>query len=408
MTNFVNKNRFNSVIMNGLISCIIIFITANVFWIGFSWIFSSIYEIILGSTLDTFSASTQASLILNGVEGAFFWLIIIPWIWMALNFGNIGKYDKGFKQPWVGIRYVLRCMCWGLVGFLIITLFLGLWWKPFNLGILLRPATEAEALLAIKGWGAINFFALASILGQIPPVSLFAKWPFSTLSKDAKVVGLGNFFLTLTIALLIWIAFIIPSFLDPIEFAGQAITHQAAGTWGAGLAWAQVFVFFILIPAEGGEGYPQALFTKKQPWSGIVGLLISLIAAFAVTPLLRSLLAGYSDFVGLDPNIMTASFALSIINVLLTWHHLFNDYPTKDMLTGGKRILAQLAIVLFIGVILGFLWPLIYPYLPIGGNDLGLGIPVLGVIAGHFVYMLPMVFMNTGFDKWPVNQNEQN
>jgi AAT family amino acid transporter len=27
---------------------------------------------------------------------------------------------------------------------------------------------------------------------------------------------------------------------------------------------------------------------------------------------------------------------------------------------------------------------------------------MLGILGGQFVYMLPMVFMNTFFDKWPM------
>ncbi|MBO0486532.1 hypothetical protein [Vagococcus fluvialis] len=187
------------------------------------------------------------------------------------------------------------------------------------------------------------------------------------------------------------------------QIEGVTITSQPFGSWPTALAWCQLFIFFFLIPAEGGEGYPQKLVTTKQPYSGIIGLIIAAGAAFLLLPILRNLLTPLADSVGIAPDLAVASFTLTIINVLLTWHHHFDDYPNKELMPNALgRILAQLAIVVIVGAVLGILWIKYLHIWPFGGNDLGMGHTMLGIMGGQFVYMMPMLFMNTFFDKWPM------
>ena len=143
--------------------------------------------------------------------------------------------------------------------------------------------------------------------------------------------------------------------------------------------------------------------TTKQPLGGFIGLGIAVGGAFLFLPILRNLLTPLADSVGIAPDLAVASFVLTIINVLLTWHHHFDDYPNKDMVpSAAGRILAQLGIVIIVGAVLGILWIKYLHIWPFGGNDLGLGHPMLGIMGGQFVYMMPMLFMNTFFDKWPM------
>ncbi|MGY4104219.1 hypothetical protein ACWOA0_01215 [Ignavigranum ruoffiae] len=408
MTEFINKKRFDNTLVNGLVAFISVFITANVFWIVFSQLFKFIFTLISGSALNRLSPELASAWMTVAVEGAFFWLVITPWIWMALNLGNPGKYDHGIKQPGVGLRYLLRSMLWGLIAFFVFTIFLGFWWEPFSLTYLFRPENDQAASIAIKSFTALNFFALAAILAQIPSVSLFGKWPAQLFTDDPKTIGFINFSLSLGIAILVWLGIMIPGFMEPIEYMGQAITRNPWGGWHGELAWFQLFILFFLIPAEGFALYPQRWITRKQPWSGLVGLVIAMLAAFVLHPVLKTILAPIASAANLpDNDLMVASFALSIINVMLTWHQLFEDYPHIDQVGGheGRRILRQFIIVIVLGSIFGLIWPFIWQLLPLAGNDLGLGHPVLGLIAGHFVYMMPMLYTGTGFDRWPVNQN---
>lgn len=408
MTEFINKRRFDNEFVNGIVSFISVFIIANIFWVVFSQIFNFIFTLISGSALANLSPDLAAGWRTVAVEGAFFWLVITPWIWMALNLGNPGKYDKGYSQPMVGIRYFFRSMLWGLIAFLVFTIFLGFWWEPFSLTYIFRPENDAAAAIAIKSFTALNFFALASILAQIPAVSLFGKWPAQLFTDDPKAIGFINFSLSLAVAILVWLGIMIPGFMEPLEFMGQAITRNPWGGWHGELAWFQLFILLFLIPAEGFGLYPQRFVTTKQPWSGLVGFAIALAGAFILHPVLRSILQPIADAAGVaDGDLMVASFALGVINALLTWHQLFKDYPSLEKAGGNeaKRHLTQLAYVLVFGTIAGLVWPFIYKSLPLAGNDLGLGHPTLGLIAGHFVYMMPMLFTGTGFDLWPINQN---
>ncbi|MEG2937434.1 MAG: hypothetical protein RR812_03415 [Vagococcus sp.] len=402
MKEFVMEKRIKNPLLSGIISVILIVLLASVFWVLWSNIWKMIILTIGGSSVASLSEEVLGHFLKESVEGTFFWIVISTWVWFTLNMGNYGKYAKSTKQPTAGIRYTGLAFLSGIVGFTIFVTFLGLWWEPFSWQVLFRPVDDTQALLAIKGWAAINFFALSVILAQIPLVSLFGKYPFSTHSKEPWSVAFGTLSLGLFLALFNWIFFIVPSFMT-FQIEGVTITSQPFGSWPTALAWCQLFIFFFLIPAEGGEGYPQKLVTTKQPYSGIIGLIIAAGAAFLLLPILRNLLTSLADSVGIAPDLAVASFTLTIINVLLTWHHHFDDYPNKELMPNALgRILAQLAIVVIVGAVLGILWIKYFHIWPFGGNDLGMGHPMLGIMGGQFVYMMSMLFMNTFFDKWPM------
>src|SRR5699024_869211 len=144
--------------------------------------------------------------------------------------------------------------------------------------------------------------ALSVILAQIPLVSLFSKYPFSKYSKEPWTVAFGTLSLGLFLALLNWIAFIVPSFMT-LQIDGVNVTSQPFGSWATALAWCQLFIFFFLIPAEGGEGYPQKFITTKQPLGGFIGLGIAVGGAFLFLPILRNLLTPLADSVGIAPDL---------------------------------------------------------------------------------------------------------
>ena len=402
MGEFVMEKRIKHPLLSGLLSVVVIVLIASIGWVLWSNLWKMIILAIGGSSVAGLSDEVLGHFLKESVEGTFFWIVISTWVWFTLNMGNYGKYAKTTKQPIAGLRYTGLAFLSGIIGFTVFVTFLGLWWEPFSWQVLFRPADDTQALLAIKGWAAINFFALSVILAQIPLVSLFGKYPFSKYSKEPWSVAFGTLSLGLFLALFNWIFFIVPSFMTfPID--GVTVTSQPFGTWPTALAWCQLFIFFFLIPAEGGEGYPQKLVTTKQPWSGFIGLIIAAGGAFIFLPILRGMLTPLAESVGIAPDLAVASFVLTIINVLLTWHHHFDDYPNKELMPNTLgRVLAQLAIVIIVGAILGILWIKYLHIWPFGGNDLGLGHPMLGIMGGQFVYMMPMLFMNTFFDKYPM------
>ncbi|MBO0477130.1 hypothetical protein DOK76_08605 [Vagococcus sp. DIV0080] len=407
MSEFVMKKRIKHPLLSGLLSVVVIVLVASIGWILWSNIWKMIILAIGGSAISSLSPEVQGHFLKESVEGTFFWIVISTWVWFTLNMGNYGKYTKTTKQPQAGLRYTGLAFLSGIVGFALFVTFLGIWWEPFSWQVLFRPVDEAQAHLAIKGWSAINFFALSVILAQIPLASLFGKYPFSKHSKEPWSVAFGTLSLGLFLALFNWITFIVPSFIS-LQTEGVAVTTQPFGAWPTALAWCQLFIFFFLIPAEGGEGYPQKLITSKQPYSGLIGLGIAAGLAFLLLPVLRSVLTPLAESVQIAPDLAVASFVLTIINVLLTWHHHFDDYPNKELVPSvAGRVLAQLGIVIVIGAILGVLWIKYVGLWPFGGNDLGLGHPMLGIMGGQFVYMMPMLFMNTFFDKWPMAKSVQ-
>jgi len=264
------------------------------------------------------------------------------------------------------------------------------------------PKNADELKLALEGWETANFYVLPVIIAQIPFVSLFQKKPWAGNLKP-PLDGLAVMMTSSFFAILVWLAMFIPSFMQ-LQLGGHAITSQPLGSWPAVLAFCQGFIFWFLIPAEGGEGYPYKYFTGKQPWLGLVGLVIALIGGGFVTPqIYLAAIKAFSINPGVNPYVTAASLELSLIVTMLCWHHLFDDYPgTEKEPNVAKRVVTRVVIWLTGGTVFGLLWLNLYKILPFAGNDLGMGFPVMGILAGQFALLMVFLYFNTFFDKWPL------
>ena len=263
------------------------------------------------------------------------------------------------------------------------------------------PKTIADVKLAYEGWEAANFYALAVIIAQIPFASLFQKWPFAGKATQ-PTEGLGVLAISTAAAWIVWMALIVPSLMK-LSLDEHQIVTQPFGSWPGFLAFCQAFIIFFLMPAEGGEQYPMKLFAKKQPLMGIIGLLIALAAGFMVPPIVRSIITPLNLVPGVPADILVSSLELSIVIFLLTWHHLFDDYPGPQVVTNtAARIFIRIAIWFGGGSLFGILWLKTFTKLPYGANNLGMGFPTMGILGGQFALLMTVLFLNTFFDKWPL------
>ncbi|NIB43457.1 hypothetical protein HBA55_27865 [Pseudomaricurvus alkylphenolicus] len=361
----------------------------------------SIYFQIAGDVLTTVEPSLVSQLIKVVSEGTFFWMMINSWIWLTLVLGNPGKNLFTDKQPIAGIWYTLCSWVLGVVAFLILISFLGIWWHPFNLATMFTPANEAQIRLAILAWDTANFYALAVIIAQIPLVSLFHKWPFGG-NAEPPYDSIGVLSLGTAVTWIVWMALIVPSWMD-LSLAGKGVVTPPFGRWPAFIAFCQAYIIFAILPVEGGENYPMKLISKRQPLMGLTGFAIAVFAGLTVPPLMKMIIIPLDILPGVPPDVVVASLELSVIVFMLAWHHLFDDYPNQQRVSNqARRIGARISIWLVGGTVWGLVWLQIYTYLPFGANDLGLGVPALGILAGQFSLLMPLLYLNTFFDKWPV------
>lgn len=401
MQEIVTKRIFKGQLSTGLAACILCFVLACIFWPLWSMFFKSIFSALTAQGLAAVDLQIRSKLIGLMVEGAFFWMVINPWIWQTLIMGNYGKTAFTSKQPHAGTWYTIVAWLAGIAMFFIIIGFLGIWWKPFSLALLFFPKTAEEVHLAIEGWEVANFFALPVIMAQIPFVALFQKWPFAGTSKQ-PTEGWGVFFFSTLVVVLVWMATIIPSFWK-LSLGGEVIVNAPLGNFAWWCAFCQIFVFFFLIPAEGGEGYPMKLFAKKQPYMGIAGLIIALAAGLTLPSVIRGIITPLNLLPGVPPDLLTASLGLSCVVSLLAWHHLFDDYPSAQLVPNtAARILIRFVIWVVLGGVMGVLWIKMFGKLPFGANNMGMGYPTMGILAGQFAFLMTFLFFNTFFDKWPL------
>lgn len=386
----------------GVAGVVFCFIVALIYWPIWAGLAKALISVTAATGLQAADPAQAKKFIATFAEGTFFWFSITAWIWQTLIFGNYGKYAFGTQQPKAGIWYCGVSVIAGLVGFLALVGLIGLWWTPFNLRVLMAPQTLDELKLAQEGWEAANFYVLPVIIAQIPFVSLFQKKPWAG-RVAAPLDGLGVMMTSSVVALLVWFGLFVPSFFH-LEMGGHHVVSQPFGSWPAVLAFCQGFIFWFLIPAEGGEGYPCKLFTAKQPWMGLIGLAIALICGGFLMPAFYNwLIVTFQINPGVNPNVTAASLELSLIVTMLCWHHLFDDYPGAAICASvAKRVIARVLIWLGLGSVFGFAWLKFYPLLPFAGNDLGMGFPVMGILAGQFALLMVFLYFNTFFDKWPV------
>ncbi|MCL2337609.1 MAG: hypothetical protein FWC60_09340, partial [Firmicutes bacterium] len=374
-------------------------ILSMILWPIWSFVWKAIFSALAAQGIA--AAPDLAGKLINVmIEGSFFWLVINTWIWQTLVMGNYGKNKFTTSQPQAGAWYVLCAWFYGTLAYVVLIGFIGIWWQPFNLSLMLMPKTAADVALAIEGWEAANFFALAVIVIQIPFVSLLQKWPFAGTSKQ-PTESLGVLFFSFIATILFWLALVVPSFLHPV-IEERHITLQPLGSWAAFVAFCQAFVYFAIMPAEGGEGYPMKLFAKKQPYMGIIGFVIAFLAGLFIPNAIKALIAPLNLVPNLDPYVIVASLELSMVIFMLVWHHLFNDYPSAAQVPGtAARIFSRVAIWLVGGIIYGVLWLKCFKLLPIGANNFGMGFTTMGILAGQFTFLMTAIIFNTFFDKWP-------
>ena len=403
MTEHAIKRTFKSSLGTGFAALLTCLVLSMIFWPIWSTVMKSIFTTFASQGLTAVEPKVAAKLLGAMVEGSFFWMVINTWIWQTLIMGNYGKTKFTEKQPWAGLWYVLVAWFFGIVAFIALIGFIGIWWRPFNLALMFMPQTAADVALAVEGWEASNFFALAVILAQIPFASLLHRWPFAGTSKQ-PTEGLGTLAFSTLVTYIVWLALIVPSFLHPV-IGEHHITSQPFGSWPAFVAFCQAFVIFSIMPAEGAENYPMKLFAKKQPYMAIVGFLIALAAGFIIPPVIKNMIVIPLNLVppGTPADVIVASLELSVIVFMLAWHHLFDDYPNAQLVPNtAVRVLTRIAIWVVGGAVYGVLWLKYFKLLPIGANNFGMGFTTMGILAGQFTFLMTLLIFNTFFDKWPL------
>ncbi|NLJ57126.1 MAG: hypothetical protein GX334_08810 [Firmicutes bacterium] len=404
MNEFTVKRVFQSSVTTGFVATVISFVLACIIWPIWSIVMKSVFSA-LAATGIAAAPELGATLITIMVEGSWFWLLIHPWIWLILVLGACGKTTFSSQQPYTGLSYTVMALITGALAFFVVFGFIGIWWKPFNLVLMLMPKTAEDVALAILGWEAATYFIFPFIMVQISFVALFHKWPFAGTSKPA-IENWGVMFFSTLVAVIFWIAAIVPSFM-PLAIGGEQVVFPPMGSWATFAAFCQAFIFVFLIPAEGGEGYPMKFFAKKQPLMGVIGFLIALAAGFILPPIIRGIVAPMNLLPGAPVDLVVASLLLSCITCLLAWHSLFDDFPSvQDVPNKSARVLIRLAIWLILGFGLGTIWIKTFTKIPFGANDLGLGLPTMGVLGGQLAFLTVVLYLSAFFDKWPLIYKE--
>ncbi|HJV67328.1 MAG TPA: hypothetical protein VJ550_16455 [Geomonas sp.] len=401
MEHLETRRTFQGQIGTGCAALALSFAAAAVLWPAWSLAVKALYQTAAAQGLAAADPKLAGQLTAAVARGTFFWMVINTWIWFTLVMGNHGKNAQATRQPWIGIRYTFLALGAGVAAFFALIGFLGLWWTPFSAAVMFTPGNAAEVKLALEGWEASNFYALAVIVAQIPLVSLFQKWPFAGRAEK-PMESFATLALGTALTLLAWMAMIVPSWLKLSLGEHPAVTAPFGG-WPAFAAFCQAYVIFAIMPVEGGELYPMKLFAKKQPLMGIAGVTIALAAGFIMPPLVKAAAVSLGIGKGLPPDAVAASLELSVIVFMLAWHHLFDDYPGPRLVPNTFLRIACRATAWFGGgAIYGLLWLTYFKSIPFGANDLGMGVPPMGILAGQFAPLMTLLFLNTFFDKWPL------
>lgn len=401
MTDDMSKGLFKNPLAIGFAGLVLCFIASMILWPLWAIGAKSVLSVIAAKGLAAAGPELSVKLLGAMVEGTFMWFVITAWIWMVICFDCYGKERFGQKQPWGGIGYSLLMIVVGAIGFLVLVSFIGIWWKPFNLAIMFTPATAAEAAMALKGWEVSNFYSLAIVVVQIAFATLLHKWPFAGKS-NGLTDNISNFAAGTAATFIAFMAFIVPSFM-PLSSGGEAVTVVPFGGFPSLLAFLLGFVIISCVPVMGGELYPLKPFAKKQPYMGIVGVFIGIVAGFVFPPVLRSIFGPMDLLPGAPVDIVVSSLELSVIIVILAWAELFDSYPSADLVPNAAvRILVRVGVWIFGGLGLGVLWLKTFHLLPIGGNNFGMGFQTMGVVAGQFAFLMTFLVFNVNFNRWPL------
>lgn len=395
------KRMFRSQLGTGFAGLVLCFILSLFIWPIWSMAMKGFFMSVAGEGINAAGPELANKLLGVMVEGTCFWMIVISWILLTLGMGLYGKTTFTEKQPWSGLSYTFLGWVFGIVAFLVLISFLGIWWKPFNLALMFTPKTADDVHLAIEGWEAANFFVLACIIVQAPLATLLHKYPFAGKAKQ-PTEGLAVLAFGTAVTWIVWMALIVPSFFK-LAIGEHLIVSPPLGSFAALTAFCQAFIIFFIMPAEGAEQYPMKLFAKKQPLMGIVGLIIALAAGFIVPPLLKSIVGPLNLVPNMPADVVVASLELSVVVFIFAWHHLFDDFPSVQLVPNTTvRVLSRIAIWFGGGAIYGVIWLKTFTKLPYGANSMGMGYPTMGVLAGQFVLLATILFFNCYFDKWPL------
>lgn len=401
MEKYAVRRMFKGQLATGFAALALSFIVAAFLWPAWSLTVKALYGILAGPGLSAAEPKEAGQLIGAVARGTFFWTAINSWIWLTLVMGNYGKTSLTEKQPWAGIYYTIVGWLVGAGAFLALISFMGIWWKPFSLAIMFVPRTAADVAMAFEAWEASNFYALAVIIAQIPLVSLLQKWPFAG-KAEKPVESFGVIAMGIAVTFIVWMAMIVPSWMK-LSLGGEQIVAPPFGNWPAFAAFCQAYVIFAIMPVEGGELYPMKLFTRKQPLMGIIGFAIALAAGFVMPSIIKGIIAPLNLVSGPPLDAVAASLELSVIVFMLAWHHLFEDYPSAALVPNtAARVCCRIAIWFIGGTVYGVIWLKTFKLIPYGANDLGMGVPPLGILAGQFALLMTLLFLNTFFDKWPL------
>ncbi|EHQ89499.1 hypothetical protein [Desulfosporosinus youngiae] len=269
------------------------------------------------------------------------WMVLIG-VWQHILFGNwpIAKLEpvkRGIVMLGINIAatyIIIYGVFQGFLGKLILPL-----WSVEALTV--RGITE-EVAREYTG-GALTMFVLIGFFTYMFWTILFKKWPWGgKLTQPA--LGLAEWGITTVVTLLAYGTLIYPFYVSVVLKQPLA---AAAPWWGGidGVAhlnyvvaiW-QWMAMYLLMTANIWSGKPFHLI-KKQPWSGLVGL-VSLIAIAYLT--VKILMFGMGAVWGaVNPQASDgpaslvwryyhiASMAGFTLFPFLIWNHYFDNWPQK-------------------------------------------------------------------------------
>lgn len=269
------------------------------------------------------------------------WMLLVG-IWQHIMFGDwpfakLKPLTRGIVEICVNIAVVYVIIYGIFQGFL---------------GKLILPIWSVEALVA-RGisiehareyvGGALTMFVLIGFVTYAFWSILFKKWPWGgKLTQPA--LGFAEWSFTTVVTLLAYGALIFPFYVSvvlkqPIAAAapwwgaidGVSHLNYVIGVW----EWMVVYLF---MTANVWSGKPWDL-VKKQPWSGLFGLISIIILAFLTVKL--TIFGMDAVWGAVDPKATdgTASLAWRYYNSatlagftlfpFLIWNHYFDNWPQK-------------------------------------------------------------------------------
>lgn len=174
MAEITVERTFKGQLGTGIAALLASFVLSLVLWPIWSTVMKAIFSTFASQGLTAAGPKVAVQLIGTMVEGSFFWMVINTWIWQTLVMGGYGKTKFTDKQPWAGLWYVLVAWFFGIVAFIVLIGFIGIWWKPFNLALMFMPQNNLGMGFTTMGILAGQFALLMTFLIFN---TYFDKWP---------------------------------------------------------------------------------------------------------------------------------------------------------------------------------------------------------------------------------------